>query len=141
MRRRRAKQRPAGWAVALGGALAAGGGLAALVWRKKTAAGAALKKLPDLAARVKPGSGAADSSSAATKKPGGRAEAKRSSGADDSQRQPWHCECGQEYVVSGQDRHQIYWLEGADESDPVLSDNCPNCDRPLPATTRSNAVD
>jgi hypothetical protein len=42
------------------------------------------------------------------------------------------CECGQEYRVSGEDRHRVYWLKDAEVSDPVLSQTCPNCDRPLP---------
>jgi hypothetical protein len=45
----------------------------------------------------------------------------------------WRCACGQDYLVAGRDRHRVYWIAGADESDPVLSDRCPRCDRPLPA--------
>jgi hypothetical protein len=51
-------------------------------------------------------------------------------------RQPWTCECGQAYLVSGRDRHTIFWLEGAAESDPLLSDICPECDRNLSAEHR-----
>jgi hypothetical protein len=36
-------------------------------------------------------------------------------------------------LVAGRDRHRIYWLEGAAESEPLLADHCPSCDRPLPA--------
>ena len=42
------------------------------------------------------------------------------------------CECGQEYRVSGQDRHRVYWRKDADVADPVLGQTCPECDRPLP---------
>jgi hypothetical protein len=42
------------------------------------------------------------------------------------------CECGQEYRVSGQDRHRVYWVKDAEVSDPVLGQQCVNCERPLP---------
>ena len=42
------------------------------------------------------------------------------------------CECGQEYRVSGQDRHRVYWPKDAEVGDPVLGQTCPECDRPLP---------
>jgi hypothetical protein len=48
-------------------------------------------------------------------------------------REPWTCACGQGFLVAGRDRHRIYWLEGAAESEPLLADRCPSCDRPLPA--------
>jgi hypothetical protein len=47
-------------------------------------------------------------------------------------RRPVSCACGQEYVVAGTDRHRIYWPAGAAEADPVLGDNCPVCQAPLP---------
>ena len=47
-------------------------------------------------------------------------------------RASWRCQCGQDYVVAGQDRHRIYWLTGAGDGDPVLAGRCPNCDRALP---------
>jgi hypothetical protein len=49
------------------------------------------------------------------------------------ERARWRCECGQDYAVSGRDRHRVYWIAGAEEDDPVLSGRCPRCDRPLPA--------
>ena len=52
--------------------------------------------------------------------------------AEPAAREEWSCECGQEYRVSGAGRHRVYWLADADESDPVLSDTCPSCDRGLP---------
>src|SRR3712207_695383 len=52
--------------------------------------------------------------------------------AEDDGPATWSCECGQEYRVSGQDRHRVYWLKDADASDPVIGGRCPNCDRPLP---------
>jgi hypothetical protein len=42
------------------------------------------------------------------------------------------CECGQEYRVTGQDRHRVYWVAGAEVSDPVLGSDCVECGRPLP---------
>jgi hypothetical protein len=42
------------------------------------------------------------------------------------------CECGQEYRVSGQDRHRVYWRKDSELSDPVLGQQCVNCERPLP---------
>jgi hypothetical protein len=64
----------------------------------------------------------------------------RSSGDSSSDRRPWRCECGQRFVVAGQDRHRIYWLEDAEESDPVLGDSCPSCDRRLPVGGRGTPV-
>ena len=48
-------------------------------------------------------------------------------------REPWRCACGQGFLVAGRDRHRIYWLEGTAEAEPLLTDRCPSCDRPLPA--------
>jgi hypothetical protein len=61
---------------------------------------------------------------------GGRFAEEPSSG---DARRDWRCACGQAYVVTGTDRHRIYWLAGADEQDPVLGGECPECGRPLPA--------
>jgi hypothetical protein len=47
--------------------------------------------------------------------------------------QPWSCECGQAYRVSGEGRHRVYWLVDAPEADPVMGSTCVNCERPLPA--------
>jgi hypothetical protein len=44
----------------------------------------------------------------------------------------FRCACGQEFRVSGADRHQVFWLAGAPEGDPVLGGRCPSCDRELP---------
>jgi hypothetical protein len=46
--------------------------------------------------------------------------------------QTHRCDCGQEFRVSGSGRHRVYWLAGAPDHDPVLSPQCPSCDRPLP---------
>jgi hypothetical protein len=54
-------------------------------------------------------------------------------------REPWTCACGQAFLVAGRDRHRVYWLAGADESDPVLGGRCPSCDRPLPAESAVSA--
>jgi len=42
------------------------------------------------------------------------------------------CACGQEFRVSGQGRHRVFWLADADASDPVIGTACPACERPLP---------
>jgi hypothetical protein len=44
-------------------------------------------------------------------------------------REPWQCACGERYLVAGRDRHRIYWLEQAPESEPLLSETCRTCDR------------
>jgi hypothetical protein len=46
----------------------------------------------------------------------------------------WTCQCGQDYRVTGQGRHRVYWPAGADKAEPVLSGKCVNCERPLPTT-------
>jgi len=146
---RRARQRPLGWAATIGGVLAAAGGV--VVLRRRPAARTALQKaVPELAARV-PGFAARVKSvrkddvspSETTGQPSDQeATAPSQDGGEQaSHRQPWQCECGQDYLVAGQDRHQIYWLDGAEENGPVLSDHCPNCDRRLPAVSRANAAD
>jgi hypothetical protein len=43
----------------------------------------------------------------------------------------WACECGQEYLVQGTDRHRVYWLPGADRADPLLGRECVGCGAPL----------
>ena len=48
-------------------------------------------------------------------------------------REPWQCACGERYLVAGRDRHRIYWLEQAAESEPLLSGTCPACERELPS--------
>ena len=60
--------------------------------------------------------------------------------ADAPAREPWSCACGRRFLVAGRDRHRIYWLEGAPESDPLLSDRCPSCERPLPAEHEAAAA-
>jgi hypothetical protein len=45
----------------------------------------------------------------------------------------WRCACGQLFRVAGIERHRVYWVEGAPEGEPVMSGQCPSCDRPLPA--------
>jgi hypothetical protein len=61
-------------------------------------------------------------------------------GAEQPAREPWRCECGQGFLVTGRDRHRIYWLEGAAEDEPLLGDRCPSCDRPLPAEHEAGAA-
>lgn len=57
----------------------------------------------------------------------------RRSGGGDPAGEPWSCECGQRYRVSGQGRHRIYWVAGASHDDPVLRTVCVSCERSLPA--------
>jgi hypothetical protein len=47
--------------------------------------------------------------------------------------QEWRCECGQVFRVAGAGRHRVYWLPGAPDSEPVMSDGCPRCGRALAA--------
>jgi hypothetical protein len=49
-----------------------------------------------------------------------------------AEHQEHRCECGQLFHVSGTGRHRVYWLPDASPRDPVLSDDCPSCGRPLP---------
>jgi hypothetical protein len=44
----------------------------------------------------------------------------------------WRCECGQAFRVAGVGRHRVYWLAGAPDSEPLMSDGCPGCGRALP---------
>jgi hypothetical protein len=46
----------------------------------------------------------------------------------------WRCECGQEYVVSGVDRHRVYRPAGDTPGEPLLEARCTNCGAALPAT-------
>ena len=46
--------------------------------------------------------------------------------------QEWTCQCGQQYRVSGEGRHRIYWLPDAPVSDPVTEGRCVSCERELP---------
>ena len=55
-------------------------------------------------------------------------------------RETWACACGERYLVAGLDRHRIYWPEGAAEGEPLLSDRCPACERPLPADHEAAAA-
>jgi hypothetical protein len=42
------------------------------------------------------------------------------------------CECGQAFRMTGTGRHRVYWLADASAGEPLLSNHCPSCDRPLP---------
>src|SRR3712207_1868030 len=46
--------------------------------------------------------------------------------------QPFTCECGAEYRVSGEGRHRVYWRADASPQDPVMGGRCTECERPLP---------
>jgi hypothetical protein len=58
---------------------------------------------------------------------------RRRRGSSDDARQSWSCDCGQAYLVSGIDRHRVYWLPDAPQSDPLLVRECvsagPSCPR------------
>jgi hypothetical protein len=53
--------------------------------------------------------------------------------------QEWTCQCGQQYRVSGEGRHRIYWLPDAPISDPITEGRCANCERELPGDQVSAA--
>ena len=55
-------------------------------------------------------------------------------------RRKWNCECGQEYLVTGIDRHRVYWLPEADHSDPLLGRDCVSCGAELPAGHKAALV-
>ena len=58
---------------------------------------------------------------------------------NESARRAWRCQCGQEYLVSGADRHRIYWLADADAENPVLGQECVSCGASLPAEREHRA--
>jgi hypothetical protein len=43
----------------------------------------------------------------------------------------WTCVCGARLRTVGSGRHQVHWRADALESDPLLEDRCPECERPL----------
>ena len=57
-----------------------------------------------------------------------------------SQAPEWRCDCGQEYVVSGVDRHRVYWPAGGSPDDALLELRCVKCGAPLPATREVTAA-
>jgi hypothetical protein len=58
---------------------------------------------------------------------------RRSRRDSDAGRHSWSCECGQVYLVTGTDRHRVYWLSDAQQSDPLLVRECVSCGNELPA--------
>ena len=71
------------------------------------------------------------------------AAAGTATGADSeeaSQAREWRCDCGQEYVVSGVDRHRVYWPAGGSPDDALLELRCVECGAPLPATREVTAA-
>jgi hypothetical protein len=58
---------------------------------------------------------------------------RRRRGHSDDGRHSWSCDCGQAYLVSGLDRHRLYWLPDAQWSDPLLVRECVSCGAELPA--------
>jgi hypothetical protein len=63
---------------------------------------------------------------------GGGSEARDDPRNEQAGEHTWRCRCGQEFRVSGEGRHSVYWLIDADPGDPVLDGRCPNCGRTLP---------
>jgi uncharacterized protein with LGFP repeats len=59
---------------------------------------------------------------------------------ESSQAREWRCQCGQEYVVSGVDRHRVYWPAGGSADDALLELRCVECSAPLPATREVTAA-
>jgi hypothetical protein len=53
--------------------------------------------------------------------------------SQEPQTQTWTCACGAEYHVTGLDRHRVFWPADGQESDAILSGECPACSRPLGA--------
>jgi hypothetical protein len=43
----------------------------------------------------------------------------------------YRCDCGQGFRVTGTGRHRVFWLDGAAEDDPLLTAQCPECERSL----------
>ena len=58
---------------------------------------------------------------------------RRRGDSSDDGRDAWSCDCGQTYRVSGLDRHRVYWLPEARQSDPLLARECVSCGAQLPA--------
>ena len=58
---------------------------------------------------------------------------RRRGDSSDDGRDSWSCDCGQAYLVSGLDRHRVYWLPEAQQSDPLLARECVSCGAQLPA--------
>ena len=54
--------------------------------------------------------------------------------------QELRCECGQAFRVAGLGRHRVYWLPEAPESEPLMSDGCPECGRALPVEPAAAAA-
>jgi hypothetical protein len=66
----------------------------------------------------------------------GRTKRPRAAGpVEAAEPETYRCDCGQGFRVAGAERHRVYWLADAAEDDPVLSQSCPACDRPLPRET------
>ena len=133
--RRRRRRGTSGWLVVFGtGAIAAGAAIARELGRRRAGGGGQQSGAP---ARTQ-GSASGGPSTAASS---GLEQAAAPTSMPDPQPhqpaeepgEPWQCECGQEYMVAGRDRHRIYWLAESGPSDPVLSGTCPRCDRPLPS--------
>jgi hypothetical protein len=123
LRRRKRTPRLALVLAAVGTAAGAAGALAA---RKRLAPGSpAQADQPDGRAAEPTG-----------QKAGGTAEAPASQTDQTNHGEAgatWTCQCGQEFRVSGRDRHRLYWLPDAKPEDPILDDRCPTCERQLSA--------
>ena len=50
----------------------------------------------------------------------------------------WSCECGKAYRFTGMGRHRVYWPAEATVADPVLDNQCVECERPFPMTASAS---
>ena len=64
----------------------------------------------------------------------------RTDAEEASQAREWRCACGQEYVVSGVDRHRVYWPAGGSPDDALLELRCVECGAALPASREVTAA-
>ena len=70
----------------------------------------------------------------------GRLAGSRGKGQQRAEEQIYRHDCGEEFRVSGEGRHRVYWLIDADPADPVLDGRCPNCGQPLPGEQVAEAA-
>jgi hypothetical protein len=112
MRRKRSRTPGAG---AIAGVAAAAGVAGTALWRLARRRRSADDRPAPAPPPAEPGAGPAESA------------------ASETVRQQWSCACGQVFVVSGDDRHRVYWLPDAPISSPLMDRSCPNCERELPA--------
>jgi hypothetical protein len=64
--------------------------------------------------------------------PAGAVEEQSGGRRGDAARRRWQCVCGQDYRITGVDRHRVYWPIDAPADGAVLDGCCVVCRRPLP---------